>query len=554
MQKQWIITPRTEIKLLDQILVNRNIEDRERFLHSDYTKLYDPFLLKDMDRTVVRIQQAIQAKEKIAIFGDYDHDGTPAAALLADGIRRCGGAIERVYIPTREEGYSLSRAVIDQFASEGIQLLLTVDCGITNKPEIDYALERGIASIVIDHHVVQDDKFPDMAIVVNPKQVGDTYPFKELCGCGLAFKVVQALGQETKKIAAAEMKWFLDLVAISTICDMVPLTDENRIFVHYGLIVLRKTKRLGLQALYQAAAIDPETISTYTVGFGIGPRLNAPGRMARASIAYELLVTEDESSAKELAAKLEQLNKERQTELETVLKAAEQSVQEQSLHKKKVILVAGDGWADGVVGLVAGRLMDRYSRPTIVLSKREDGLAKGSARSLASFHLVEALQLCEKRLTKFGGHARAAGLTLPQDQLELFYDELIEIAEKQLQPEDLMPKVTVDAVLKTEEVTLQTAEQLASLEPHGFGNPKPIVMIEKATVISAREIGSTGKHLKLMLRLENGDPLDAIAFGMASRQNECPVDSTIDLVGTLDVNEWKGRKSVQLKVVDLRTI
>lgn len=552
MQKRWIITPRTNVNLIDQLLDQRQIADHDSFLQPKYTDLHDPMGLKDMDRTVARLQQAINNQEKIAIFGDYDHDGTPAAALLADGIRRCGGQVAMVYIPTREEGYSLSTTVVDLFAESGIQLLVTVDCGITNKPEIDYAIEKSLEVIVIDHHVVQADKFPDRAIVVNPKQDGDTYPFKELCGCGLAFKVVQALGTTTQKISQDEMKWFLDLVAISTICDMVPLVGENRILVHYGLIVLRKTRRLGLLALYQTAAIDPEAMSTYTVGFGIGPRLNAPGRMARASIAYEMLVATDEQEAKQLAAQLETLNKERQKELETVLEQAQAAVESQKLNEKPVILVAGEEWADGVVGLVAGRLMDRYHRPTIVLSKRADGLAKGSARSIEGFHLVEALQLCEHRLTKFGGHARAAGLTLAQDQLELFYDELTELAANKLTEEDLLPRITIDAVLTDEEVTLDTAQQLAAIEPHGFGNPKPIVMLEKATVLSARTIGSDGKHLKLMLRLNNGEPVDAIAFGMAGRGQECPVDSVIDLVGTLDINEWKGRQSVQLKVIDLR--
>lgn len=554
MKKRWIVTPRTESNILSQLLLNRGIVDAERFLNPRYDQLHDPMLLKDMDRLVARLEQAIANKERIAIFGDYDHDGTPAAALLADGIRRCGGEIALTYIPTREEGYSLSLATIDMFAEQQIQLLVTVDCGITNKPEIDYAQTKGIESIVIDHHVVQEDKFPDAAIVVNPKQAGDTYPFKELCGCGLAFKAIQALGQKTGRLDADTMKWFLDLVAISTICDMVPLVEENRILVHFGLIVLSKTKRIGLQQLYKTAAIDSRAITPYTVGFGIGPRLNAPGRMERASIAYELLVATDEKEAERLALKLEQLNRQRQEELDLVMKQAEAAVQEGALHKKKVILVSGEGWADGVVGLVAGRIMDKYSRPSIVLSRRDDGLAKGSARSVDGFHLVEALQECESYLTKFGGHAKAAGLTLAQDQLELLYDKLIEIAENKLTEDDLLPRLTIDAILKDDEVTLETVGNLIKLEPHGLHNPKPLFMIEKARLLDVRTIGSNNKHLKLRYSLQNGRELEVVAFGLAERKAECVSGELYDLAGLLDMNEWQGRQSVQLKLLDWRPV
>lgn len=550
--KRWLITPRTHESLIDQLLANRGVSDHDSFLQPQYSALHDPMRLKDMDRATARLQIAIAQKEKIAIFGDYDHDGTPAAALLSDGIRRCGGQVELVYIPTREEGYSLNQKVIDHFAASGIQLLITVDCGITNKSEVDYALTKHIETIVIDHHVVQEDKFPDQAVVVNPKQVGDTYPFKELCGCGLAFKVVQALGRLTGKISETEMKWYLDLVAISTICDMVPLVDENRILVHYGLIILGKTKRLGLQYLYKTAAINPAEMSTYIVGFGIGPRLNAPGRMERASVAYDLLVAEDVPTAERLAQRLETLNRQRQDELESVLQQAEAVVQKKNLHKKKVILVSGEGWSDGVVGLVAGRLMDKYSRPTLVLSEREDGLAKGSARSIDGFHLVEALQECQQYLTKFGGHAKAAGLTLAKEQLELLYDELIAIAEKKLAESDLLPKIKVDAVLYDQEITLSTAEQLTALEPHGLGNPKALFVVEGVTVTASRVIGQTGKHLKLSFRLASGATVDAVAFGLAARHDECQPDAVLDIACMIDINIWQNRRTVQLKVLDWR--
>lgn len=552
MQKRWIVHDRTADNLIDQLLVSRGVEDKDAYLNPDYRKLYDPFLLKGMKELVDRLTQAFDAKEKIAIFGDYDHDGTPAAALLHDGITACGGLVSSVYIPTREEGYGLSTAVIELFAKEGIQLLVTVDCGITNKPEIDYAKGLGLEVIVIDHHIVQSDKFPDAAIVVNPKQDGDTYPFKELCGCGLAFKAIQALGQQTNKISADKLKWYLDLVAISTVCDMVPLEDENRILVHYGMLVLAKTKRLGLQQLMKVAAIDTANITTYTIGFGFGPRLNAPGRLERASIAYELLVTKDASVAETLARRLEQLNKRRQDELEVMLKQAQEVVDKEKLNERKVIMVSGNGWSDGLVGLVAGRLMEKYHRPSFVLSAREDGLAKGSARSIEGFHLVDALNECQQYLTKYGGHAKAAGLTMAQEQLELVYDKLIEIAEQKLSDSDLQPRVIIDGILRPDEVTLATAAELAKLEPHGFGNPKPIVMLEACQVLDVKTIGTLGKHLKMSVQLSNDTVVDVVAFGLAQREGECNSGQLLDMVGFLEINEWRDRKTLQLKAVDWR--
>lgn len=553
MKKDWVITPRTVEDLIEQLLVNRGVIDHRAFLHPDYRTLHDPMKLLHMDRLIERLQQAIATQERIAIFGDYDHDGTPAAALLSDGITACGGMVASVYIPTREEGYSLNKTVIDRFVADKIDLLITVDCGITNKPEIDYAAKQGMDCMVIDHHIVQKDKYPDAAIVVNPKQEGDTYPFKELCACGLAFKTIQALGAATGKISASQLKWYLDLVAISTICDMVPLVDENRILVHYGIIVLRQTRRLGLQKLLEVAAIDPATISSYTVGFGLGPRLNAPGRMERASIAYELLVSRDEKEANQLAQKLNQLNKDRQAELERVLGEADATVQRKRLHDRKVILVSGDGWNDGVVGLVAGRLMEKYNRPSIVLAGRADGLAKGSARSFGEFHLVDALQYCEPYLMKYGGHAKAAGLTLAKEHLQQLYDKLVESAEQKLNDEALRPRITIDAELRSDEVTLRTAQQLRLLEPHGYGNARPVLMLPNVEVIECKVIGSARKHLKLKLRTERGRDLDGVAFGLADRRVECPTGEFLDLVGMLDINEWQGRRTLQFKIIDWRT-
>ncbi len=553
MAKEWILTTRTESTVVNQLLKNRGIEDHQAFLEPNYRTLHDPHQLKNSDQLINRLIGAINSKEPIAIFGDYDHDGTPAAALLADGISHCGGQVALTYIPSREEGYSISLATVDSFAEQGIRLMILVDCGITNKPEVDYAKTKGIETLVIDHHHVQEDKYPDQAIVINPKQAGDNYPFKELCACGLAFKVIQLLAEATGKMTPGQLKWYLDLVAISTICDMVPLVDENRVLVHYGLIVLRQTRRLGLQALYRAAAIDPATITSYTVGFAIGPRLNAPGRMEKASIAYQLLDAQNEAEAATLAQRLNDLNKERQSELDRVLKEAEAAILADGLHQKKVILVAGDGWSDGVVGLVAGRMTDKYHRPALVLAGREDGLAKGSARSIDGFHLVEALNECQSYIMKYGGHAKAAGLTLAKDQLTVLYDKLIEIAEKRLTADHLRPRITLDSLLHHSEINQATVTELARLEPYGLGNPRPIFLVEKLLIQQVKTIGATNKHLKFSFLTDDSQRVDGVAFNLADRLLEVRAGQLIDVATFLDLNEWQGRQSAQLKIIDWRS-
>lgn len=550
----WQIAPTLESDLLLQLLLQRGIDNPDEFLNPNYSQLHAPAGLLHIGEMVDRLVKAIESQEPIGIFGDYDHDGTPAAALLTEGIRACGGQVAKTYIPTRDEGYSISKTTVDLFAKEKISLIILVDCGITNKPELDYAAELGIDSLVIDHHVVQADKYPDKSIVVNPKQAGDQYPFKELCACGLAFKVIQALGKKTGKISADQMKWYLDLVVISTICDMVPMIGENRVLAHFGLIVLQKTRRLGLQKLFEAAAIDLSAITAYTVGFGIGPRLNAAGRMEKASIAYDLLTCHDPVEATRLAGHLNQLNMDRQQELTRVFEAADAQIEAKQLHKNKVIVVADDDWSDGVVGLVAGRLMDKYNRPTIVLAGHKAGFWKGSARSIGEFHLVDALQICEPYLVKYGGHAKAAGLTLAKEHLEQLYDKLMDTAQELLTDEDLEPKLRIDATLAAADLTLQTVKRLAKLEPHGLSNPRPTFLLPKVEIVEARPIGATGKHLKLKLLIEGKLVLEAVAFSLAERAAEVEPGTVVDLAGSLDENEWQGHSILQFKVVDWRPV
>lgn len=552
LNRRWILPNILNLGLIDQLLQSRGIVDQSNFLNPEYSQLHPPTKLKNIQVAIDRIKLAIQNQEAIGIFGDYDHDGTPAAALLTEGIVECGGKIAETYIPSRAEGYSITEKVIDFLANRKISLLILVDCGVTNKTELDYALSLGIDSIVIDHHVVQIEKFPNQSIVVNPKQADDEYPFKELCACALAFKVIQLLGEQTGKISTNQLKWYLDLVAISTICDMVPLIDENRILVHFGLKVLQKTRRLGLKELFKVAAIDPLTISTYTVGFGIGPRLNAAGRMAKASLAYDLLVSKDEVKAINLAAELNRLNTDRQAELINVTDQAIAQIEANNLAENKIIIVADQDWSDGIVGLVAGRLMEKFHRPTIVLGGLGSDQWKGSARSFGGFHLVEALKKCEKLLIKYGGHAKAAGLTLKKENLSLLFDQLSTQADQLLTAEDLELTLKIEAIIGVDDLNLAIISQFEQFEPFGLGNPRPILMLPSVTVLEMRTIGSLKNHLKFTVLVTDKLKLEAIAFNQANHAGEIVIGQKIDLAGMIDRHTWQGSESVQFKIIAWR--
>jgi single-stranded-DNA-specific exonuclease len=439
----------------------------EAFLFSGLSSLHDPFLMKNMREVKARIEKAVQTHEKILIHGDYDVDGITGVAVLARTLEKIGGEYT-TFLPERErDGYGVSEDAIHKAREQGMGLIITVDCGITAKREIEIARSHGMDVIVIDHHRLPADGLPDTHLILNPLQEDCSYPFKELSAAGLAFKLSQALTGDQ----AFE---YLDLVALSTISDIAPLVGENRILVKEGLAMLSERKNPGIRALAEVAKMKASRVNTGHVGFILGPRLNAAGRMSSADTALQLLLTKIPREAESLAKILEAENKARQrSERETTQEAMRKVEQIVNFNRERVIVVEGLGWHRGVIGIVASRLVEKYERPAIVISV-EEGVGRGSGRSIKNFHLFNALRSCETVLEEFGGHAQAAGLTVTEKNIPLLREKINAFAFEHLSPEALKRQVPVDMALKLHEVTDGFLEELEFLEPHGVGNPRPV--------------------------------------------------------------------------------
>ena len=557
--KRWVIqspiTPQADDALtkfpyvLKQILFNRGYStDAEArvFLKAETDANNDPFQLIGMQTAVDRIRFALEQEEPIAIYGDYDVDGVTATALLVQAIEGLGANV-RGYIPNRfDEGYGLNTDALDSLKADGVKLVITVDCGIRSPDETLHARTIGLDLIISDHHHPDGLNLPPALAVINPKQHGDPYPDKELAGVGIAYKIAEAL--YSLPPSNFDLTDLLDLVALGTVADLAPLVGENRTLVRKGLRQIHETKRQGLFSLAGVAQVKLDKITSGNIGFMLGPRLNASGRLESALASFELLTTTDFMRAGQLAQQLDVQNKQRQS----ITRSMQVQAEEMTLSEDPntfLFFAAHEDFNPGVVGLTASRLTETYYRPAVVAAKGPEE-TRGSCRSIPEFHITDALDLCKDLLVRHGGHAAAAGFTVKNENLPNLVSRLKDIAKDQLEGKDLRQTLTADMEIALEELNFDVLKHLAYLEPTGYGNPDAVFVSRDVKVKSSRTVGAEGRHLKLTLEDSRGATYDSIGFRLGELQPSLP--SRVDLMFTLEANEWNGRTSLQLNLKDIK--
>lgn len=526
------------------LLLQRDIVDKQavkRFIWPDIRLLHDPFLLNDMEQAVDRIRKARERGEHVTVYGDYDVDGVTSTAVILQCLHSLGVDAD-FYIPHRvEEGYGIHKEAVDEIQKRGSTLIVTVDTGITALDEVAYAKTLGIDCIVTDHHQ-PFEALPQAVAVINPARADSSYPFSSLAGVGVAFKLVCALLREHD--IKSVLGQYIDLVCLGTISDVVPLIGENRIFAKFGLKILNKTNNIGIKALLKLSGA--KSVNSTTVGFMLGPRINAAGRMERAEEALRLLLAESTEQAERQAHLLCEINQKRQqTELMILQQAIE--MMGHDFDDRKVIVLAHTDWHQGVIGIVASKLLDRYHKPVILL-RVEDGIAHGSARSIPGFHMFDALCECEELLERFGGHELAAGLTIREENIAPFTVLINEIADIVISPGALLPTLAVNMVLKPEEVTLELAEKLGFFEPFGAGNPTPVFAMYELEVTESKPTRD-GKHLRLTVK-KRGLYFSCIGFGMGDA--EISTGDWIDIAFELSINEYNNIRNLNLVLKDIK--
>ncbi|MFZ1242773.1 MAG: single-stranded-DNA-specific exonuclease RecJ [Candidatus Saccharimonas sp.] len=538
--------------LFEQILVSRGLvgEARESFLNPDYNAKHDPFLLSDMQKAVDRLKRARNNQEKVVIYGDYDIDGLSATALLLDAFTSFGFKHIDAFIPNRfNEGYGMTKGAVDKVKALGADLIVTVDCGSLCHEEIAYASTLGVDTVVTDHHNIAPTRPPAIA-TVNPKYNDHSYPFRDLAGVGVAFKLVQAMQQQMEGLPEGHEKWLLDLVSLGTVCDIVTLRDENRANVYWGIEVMKKQRRPGLKALLSVAGVTSQSINTQTLGFSLGPRMNAAGRLDSALYSLDMLRAKDELMALEAAQKLDEFNVRRKSIQEDIF--TEASRQAETMIDKKVLVVSAPGWNHGVIGIVASKLVEAYHKPTFVIAEHGE-VATGSARSFGEFSVADAVRAAEETIIKGGGHAAAAGVTLETAKIPDFRKKVNEYYESlRLTNQDtlLLPRADVE-LQDFSEVDEQLIQDIAQLEPFGNGNSEPVLKISSALVVGQRRMGSEGQHVKLTVQDSRGQSLKLLAFN-------APEDYFVEPGEYVDVwicptmNEWNGFRSVEGRLLYLQ--
>lgn len=535
--------------VVEQLLYNRGLYDSGQihaFLQKQYAYSTDPFLLADMDRGVERIGRAIEREEMIVIYGDFDADGVTSTVLLTEALRGLGVPRERVrpYIPDRiDEGYGLNKEALTTIRQKfSADLVISVDCGIRSNEEVIHGNDLGLEMIITDHHSLGSELPPAYA-VINPKRPDSTYPETMLAGVGIAYKIAQALYQTFPHRVSADLTHLLDLVAIGTVADIAPLLGENRLLTVQGLRELNTLRRPGVAMLAKLAKLNTP-FNAETIGFGIGPRLNAAGRLAHAYDAARLLAAFDEQSAMGFAQRLEELNNRRKKLTEEQGKLAESLIDPTA----SLLLAAHETFEAGIVGLAASRLTEKYYRPTIIIERGSEQ-SRGSCRSIAEFHITKALDQVAHLLVRHGGHAAAAGFTLDNANLPAFHEAMLAIATEQLADHPLQPQLEIDMELPFHLIDYALIEQLQQLEPTGEGNPTPLFMSRHLQLINHRVMGADGTHLQLEVASE-GKGFRAVGFGLGEWADHLP--ARVDLAYNLSINEWQGKRSIQLMVKDIR--
>ena len=555
MNKRWEILPIDEKKQilleknlhisssLAEILTRKNLDENSAKLFLNPTKIpyHDPFLLKDMEKACQRLLLALKNKEKICIYGDYDVDGVSSTALLMTVFTKLGFNID-YYLPDRHsEGYGLHIESLQKLIPK-YDLLITVDCGITALDEVDYAKDK-IDMIITDHHLPREI-LPDAFAIINPTQTQCNYPNKNLCGVGVAFKLCQGLYQSLNE-DIHELENYLDIVALGTIADIVPLVDENRRIVKKGLANIQN---LGIKTLIEICNYDENNINTGHIGFGVAPRLNAAGRLTHASIAVELLLATDKQIARQKALYLDEENKQRQEIVEDIFHEAVKKIEENNLQKNKIIIVVGENWHEGVIGIAASRLQEKYYRPIIIIATK-DNIGKASCRSIDGLHMKNALTYCEQDLMVYGGHSKAAGFTIDLAKLDDFISHMQTYANEHLTDEDLIPIYQVETVLTPQDITMDFIDELSLLEPFGMGNPKPQFVCQNLLVTKSMKMGKENNHLRFNFAYNNTQ-YTAIGWHMADVADDIN-NKYVDILFQPELNHWNDHTYLQFKLSDL---
>ena len=530
-------------KILANILVNRNIENIDKFLNPTRHDFHDPFLMPDMEKAIQRLIKAIEDKQKIMIFGDYDADGITSITVLKKFLNERGMEVG-TYIPNRlNEGYGLNKEAIKKIFDQGYTLMITVDCGISGIEEIDYANSLGIETIITDHHEPAES-LPNAYAVIDAKRKDNEYPFNQLAGVGVVFKVIQAL---SIKLGLDEKEYlkYLDIICVGTISDIVPLVDENRVIAKLGLKLVEVTRNIGLRTLIQS--IGFKEINSTAISFGVAPRINACGRMGHQQEALDLFLCDDINKAKEIATRLNAFNQERQAKEKAICEQVVEQI-EAGEKDKTCIILGHEDWHHGIIGIVSSKVTEMYFKPSILICFEGDE-GKGSGRSIPGFDLHEALMKCSDTIEKFGGHSMAIGITVKKDKFEEFKQEFEEYA-KSCNISEIVPVVQIDEEVNLKDICMEDVRSLKLLEPFGEANKMPIFLFKNLKINSIRAL-SEGKHLKLNLKSDSY-MIDAIGFNMGELANQYLLDDKVDVVGSLDINKFNGNENMQITIKDIR--